>query len=237
MLRTAISRCSLGEDAAARVSEVQQQLQAYRNIASTDPISATASSGIASQLQTSLERLRLQLEALALKRVDLRSRLDKARGTVSAIAGGRIRAAAAEVKCRQCIEKPGLLGSITETQMTELNDWLSNLKDCEQLGHWSALAKGLERWEQMAQEYAAAQEAAVAANEGFLETLAELNGRFSALKFKMRARRLSGKPAIIQAERLASECLCCPKVSLDQAAKLVAEYENQVSAGAAATNT
>lgn len=221
---------ALGDDASAQVESARQQLEALRSISRSDPLALARGGG--DQMQDALERLRVRLESLAHQRTDLHARLDAAKAIVAAIAGGRMRADAAAAKCRQCIDRPvGLLGSVTDKQMADMSDWLDALVDCDHQGRWTALAKGLDRWEQLAAECTDAQNAAVAANEGLLESLAELRGRVSALKFKARARGIAASPAFAQAERLATECLGRPLVPLDQAAKLVADYERQLGAG------
>jgi len=91
---------------------------------------------------------------MAQERSGLLPRLEKARLSVAAIVDAGSRADTAAARCRQCMENPnGLSGSVTAKQMTEIDDWLSSLKECEKQGHWTALAKGLDRWEQLAKEY------------------------------------------------------------------------------------
>jgi hypothetical protein len=159
----------------------------------------------------------------------LRARLEKANATIAEIADGRARADSAAARCRQCLDRPnGLLASVSDKQMTELADWLASLKDCDKQGHLTALAKGLDRWEQLAVEYTAVQKNAVAINEGMLEALAELKGRMSALKIKAMSKKPANPAAFAQAEQLATECLNRPLVPLDTAIKLVSDYERQL---------
>ncbi len=219
---------TLGDDAAAAVAITQQQLDALKANAVNDPLSAVR---LSSQPMTdSLERLRVRVDALSKERAGLHHRVEQAGSVIAEIAAGRTRADAAAARCRQCIDNPtGLLGSISDKQLAELTEWLSTLKECERQGRWTALAMGLDRWEQLAAEYTAVQTAAVTANEGMIELLAELKGRFSALKIKARTRGAGGGPGLAQAERLAAEALSRPLVPLDQANKLVVDYEKRLS--------
>jgi hypothetical protein len=58
--------------------------------------------------------------------------------------------------------------------------------------------------------------------------LAELKGRFSALKVKARKRGITITPEIDQAERKAAGCLDLPLTPLELANRLVTDYENLV---------
>ena len=219
----------LGDDATGQVAVAQRQLDALRGIVRTDPLSAARGS---SQMEVLLEGLRARLATLDQGMSDLNSRLEAAKTSLAEIADARLRSYAAVAKCMQCLERPaGLMGSLSDAQVDELTSWLSTLSECKPLGRWTALAMGLDRWEQLAAEYRTVQMAAVSANEGKLELLAELRGRLSALKVKALKRGLTGDPGVASAERLASGCLGRVHTPLEDAARLVAEYENLLNAG------
>jgi hypothetical protein len=218
---------TMGSDAEAQVVIAMRQYESIKNNALSDPLSAARSMG--DPMAKTLDNLRASMETAAQQTSNLRARLEKANATIAEIADGRARADSAAARCRQCLDRPnGLLASVSDKQMTELADWLASLKDCDKQGHLTALAKGLDRWEQLAVEYTAVQKNAVAINEGMLEALAELKGRMSALKIKAMSKKPANPAAFAQAEQLATECLNRPLVPLDTAIKLVSDYERQL---------
>jgi hypothetical protein len=173
--------------------------------------------------------LKLHLNELLSERSGLKSRLDNAQAKVSEIADKRARAITAASICLQCLDHPqDIRSSVTDEQMAELSDWLAKLVECERQGHWAALGKGLDRWFQLADGYCAIETTSVAANEGSLELLAELKGRFSALKVKARKRGITITPEIDKAERKVTGCLNLALIPLELAKRLVADYENLV---------
>jgi hypothetical protein len=219
---------NLDDDFRAKVKGAQDQVTSFRKVVVSDPLSAT---NLSDNIQRQLEALRSEMEGQAKVRLELGPRLDNARLAIDAILAGRVRADTAAAKCRSCIEDTSeLRSSLNDTQLSELTNWLSSLEGCEKQRRWAALAKGLDRWEDMAREYAEAQQIAISTNEGLLETLAELRGRLSALNVKMKARGYEIRPSVMQSQQSASECLGRTKVPLSAAAKLVADFESKISA-------
>jgi hypothetical protein len=218
---------NLDDDIRAQVNEAQDQIAVFRKIVVSDPLSAL---NLSDSMQKQLDNIRVEAEAQSQVRLGLGPRLEDARSTINSMLAWRVRADNAAAQCRACIDDTSeLRSSLSDAQINELTNWLNSLEDCEKQRRWSALAKGLDRWEDLAREYAEAQQIAISTNEGLLETLHELRGRLSALKIKMKARGFEVRPSVAQAERLACECLGKPKVPLDSAARLIADFERSLS--------
>jgi chromosome segregation ATPase len=199
-----------------------------RNATSTDPLGAGTI--VDKQISPALEALRQRLEALGRERDQLKSGVDNARALVAAIEASRVKADAALVECRQKIAgAPGLRASVTEAQIAELQEWLKTLANTQAQGHWTAFGKGLERWNALAAEYKTVQDAALAANEAPLETLAETHGRLTALQAKARARGALDSPALAGIAAQAAQLFAHPPVALATVTKLVNDYERALN--------
>lgn len=220
---------SLGADAVAETVGIRSGLTTLRTQAESDPLATVVS--LDKQFAVSLETLRKRLESMATERTTLTADFEAAGRLLSTLDTDRASADAALAKCRRMILEPdGLQDSMTDQQIAELRAWLSTLTDTFKRGQWKAARVGIDRWTAEAREYADVQSAAVAANQGPLDMLVELQGRLSALHAKANARGIAALPYLAQLAGQANQLIARPPVPLARVSKLVADYERAVDA-------
>jgi chromosome segregation ATPase len=133
----------------------------------------------------------------------------------------------ANAKIKQsCLAAPS-----TVDQVEDLNNWLKTLLATFEKGNWKAAQVGLNKWQKSIEQSLKQIREQILACKELLEELAELQGRFSALKVKANTYASRGKIIDSSINRLADETtriLQNLPVDLVQIRRLITDYESQL---------
>jgi chromosome segregation ATPase len=222
---------ALGVGTLAELTAARQQIARLRAAVESDPLGANAD--LDRQITPLLQRVHSLLDDLARQRDATTRDMQRAHELLATLQTLNTQCAQALDECRQKIASPtGLCAPLDASRLTDLSDWLDTLDATLQQGRWKAARVGLDRWLQTAGGLADAARAAYAANRAPLDTRAELRGRLSSLRAKAQAYTARGvalDTTLTQLAAAADQLLQQRPTPIDEAARLVTEYETRLA--------
>jgi hypothetical protein len=215
---------SLGQDAAAELEPLRQKLASLTVQVETDPLGTDLR--LTQEILPVLRRVRERLDSLAAQKNGLEADFARAGELLKQVSELRRQSEKAYAECRRTIDCPsGLKAPLEEVRQQELSDWLTTLDKSRAAGRWNALAVGLKRWLETAEQCVAEEQAACINNQAPLELRAELHGRLTAALARARAKGISLDAALTAQVRQAESLLAAVPTRLPDALRMVQAIE------------
>lgn len=120
--------------------------------------------------------------------------------------------------------------AISPLQIEALRSWLVRLETKLAQGDIAAVTVGIDHWTARIQDAIAIEVRSQQVNQFALDLQRELRGRLNALQAKALARGLSEDPTLDQLAQQAQQLLYARPTPLDQATRLVTQYEKYLNA-------
>jgi hypothetical protein len=217
----------LGEEVGARaeLGRARERIAALRARVEEDPL------GVRDECATvasALGEVRSRLGKLARERDGVRAGLAEARRLLEQLEEAHRAARQAWAEREQKVQvddAAGLPRPLEDAEVAALAPWLAKLEATADQGRWQAAGVGLGKWQGIARQYLAAEEAARRANEAPVGARRELRGLLDALRAKAQA---CGRAEDVELAALGQEAwrlLHGRPTPLARAQQLVAEYE------------
>ncbi len=220
----------------AELGEAEADLTTLRGRVAKDPLGAASA---IEQIKPRLVALRARLDRAAEGRARVARALDAAREVRRRLAEGHERARSLADEARRELTGEALrrlAPALDDGLLSGLDEWLTKLAATVEARRWSPAEVGLTRWRATADDYLASDAAAAAGAEALLARRGELTGRLSARRAQaaaLGARGLAIDPSHEGRAREAEGLLRRRPVPIDEAARVVEEYEAAVVALAA----
>lgn len=216
---------AVGAGARAELGRARERIAALRARVEEDPLGV---SGECAAVATALDEVRSRLGKLARERDQVRAGLAEAHGLLEQLEEAHRAARQAWAEREQKVQvddAAGLARPLADAEVAALAPWLAKLEATAEQGRWQAAGVGLGKWQGIARQYLAAEEAARAAHEAPLRMRRELRGLLDALRAKAQACGRAEDVGLAALGQEAWQLLHGRPTPLARAQELVAEYE------------
>lgn len=217
---------SLGENNLDKITVIDQEIKSLSTQIETNPLGTNSN---LDKIKRLIDDLQKQLLELKKQKELVKTELQRAHSFFEELKTLNHQCNEKVSECKIKIENTNELKLPTnQILISDLGQWLETLSETFKKGNWKPLQIGLKRWFSSAENYRTSDLATLAISRTLLDSCAELQGRFSALRAK--AQTYKSRGVVIDssltslAEKVNSFFHSRP-IPLDKVAKIIAEYE------------
>lgn len=134
-------------------------------------------------------------------------------------------AAAVEERKLKLITQAPLTEALSDSEIERMIEWLATLKKTAATPEWKCVVFGIDKWISKADEQIASERKAASESRAIIERRLELRGLLGALQAKVSGEGRGEEPGVVEAGRKARELLYQRPTPMEEAERLVREYQ------------
>jgi hypothetical protein len=218
----------IGQNSLQELIQAQRTIENLRDRLESDPLGVQAE--FEQTIQPLIERARKAVQQGVQQQIQVQERFAIAHHLLAQLEQIHHQATAAYRESQEkVLDHSRLQAPISPDHIIALSQWLTRLEAKFAEGLINPVLIGLENWMLKTNEYFISQKRAYSANIAPLETRRELRGRLDALKAKALARKQSEDAILVDLATQAKQLLYTRPTPLEDAAKLVSQYEKRLN--------
>ncbi len=215
---------SLGENSLTELIQVQNYLHSYQQRIEEDPLGVNTE--IKQQIQPLLKQVKARLEQVLQQQTQLRDKLATSHKLLEELQENHYKSVTTFAESQEKVMDHSITQTpLTEEQITALSQWLIKLETKLGEGLVNPVIIGLDNWLQKARESNLLAQEVHLNYSNLLQTRQELRGRLDALQAKALAKGLIENATLSDLAEKARQLLYSRPTPINQATKLVSEYE------------
>jgi hypothetical protein len=219
---------SLGKDSVSELTQARTAITSVKQRIEQDPLGV--STEIEQQIQPILTQVKSSLAKLAKQQIQGRENLATARTALEKLQEIHNQSLVAFTESQEKVVDHSVVEiPLTPAQIDALSQWLDRLETKFAEGLVNAVMVGITNWLAKAKEHIVLAEQVYTAHNNLLQIRRELRGRLDALQAKALALGLIEDGILTNLATQSKQLLYTSPTPLNQAAKLVTEYEKRLN--------